>query len=50
MHAELTLGLSLPINRKRVERLMRKADVQDLACRQVPNQGRAALVVLGRAP
>lgn len=30
VHAELTLGLGLPVNRKRVERLMREAGIQGL--------------------
>jgi putative transposase len=30
VHAELTLGLGLPVNRKRVERLMRQAGIQGL--------------------
>ena len=30
MHAELTLGLGLPVNRKRVARLMRQAGIQGL--------------------
>jgi putative transposase len=30
VHAELTLGLDLPVNRKRVERLMREAGIQGI--------------------
>lgn len=30
VHAELTLGLGMPVNRKRVERLMRQAGIQGL--------------------
>jgi putative transposase len=30
VHAELTLGLGEPVNRKRVERLMRQADIQGI--------------------
>ncbi|MEV6906068.1 IS3 family transposase [Amycolatopsis sp. NPDC051071] len=30
VHAELTLGLGLPVNRKRVERLMHEAGIQGL--------------------
>lgn len=34
VHAELTLGLGLPVNRKRVERLMREAGIQGLYWRR----------------